>query len=498
MTVQNVFLVYPHQLFKDIRPLRKADLIIIIEEQLYFLQYKFHKMKLLHQRASMKYYADMLKSHHLNVRYIDAREAESDSGLLIAKLAKNQVKSITYYDVCDNWLEKRLVENAKKWELIRHENPSPMFLNTKTDLKEYFEGREFFFQTDFYIRQRKKWNILLDNNQKPLGGRWSFDSENRLRYPREKQAPEVIFPLKDRYFTEAASYVMQQFPQNPGLISDTFRYPVTHQESENWLSLFLKARLPEFGPYEDAIVSNENILNHSVLSPLLNNGLLTPDQVIQHTLSHAANHSVPLNSLEGFLRQIIGWREFIRGVYVFRGSKQRTTNFWKFENKLPSTFYSGTTGIEPLDKTIKKVNETAYCHHIERLMVLGNFMLLNEIHPNEVYRWFLEMFIDAWDWVMVPNVYGMSQFADGGLMATKPYISGSNYLMKMSDYKKGDWQLIWDALFWRFLSQQRNFFSKNPRLNMLLNTFDKMQTEKQQMLLRIAENAISASRRQST
>jgi deoxyribodipyrimidine photolyase-related protein len=173
----------------------------------------------------------------------------------------------------------------------------------------------------------------------------------------------------------------------------------------------------------------------------------------------------------------------MRGVYISKGSYERTKNFWGFKRKIPKSFYDGTTGIPPIDDTIKKVLKTGYCHHIERLMVLGNFMLLCEFDPDEVYQWFMELFIDAYDWVMVPNIYGMSQFADGGLMATKPYISGSNYLMKMSDYKKGEWQEVWDGLFWRFMHVHSDFFLSNPRLSMLVKMFDKMPEEKQKQHL---------------
>jgi deoxyribodipyrimidine photolyase-related protein len=211
---------------------------------------------------------------------------------------------------------------------------------------------------------------------------------------------------------------------------------------------------------------------------MLNIGLLTPLQVIETSLQYAEQNNIPFNSVEGFVRQIIGWREFIRGIYVVKGSEERTRNYWQFNKKIPASFYNGTTGIEPIDVVIKKVLKTGYCHHIERLMILGNFMLLNEYHPDEVYQWFMELFIDSYDWVMVPNVYGMSQFADGGLMASKPYISGSSYVLKMSHYKKGDWCDTWDALFWEFMNKQRAFFSSNPRLGMLLKTYDKMSEEK--------------------
>jgi len=254
----------------------------------------------------------------------------------------------------------------------------------------------------------------------------------------------------------------------------------------------LATRFQSFGAYEDAIVTHENILHHSVLTPMLNVGLLTPQFVVDETIRFANENDIPLNSLEGFIRQIIGWREFIRAVYQLKGTEERTKNYWNFTRKIPVSFWNGTTGIDPIDSTIKKVLETGYCHHIERLMVLGNFMLLCEFDPNEVYRWFMELFIDAYDWVMVPNVYGMSQFADGGLMATKPYISGSNYLMKMSDYKKGAWQEVWDGLFWKFMHIHRDFFLQNPRLGMLVNTFDKMPATKQQMHLSNAKRFLES------
>ena len=255
---------------------------------------------------------------------------------------------------------------------------------------------------------------------------------------------------------------------------------------------FFKERFHDFGAYEDAIVAKEGILNHSVLSPLINAGLLSPKYIVSEAVAYSEKNGIPINSIEGFVRQIIGWREFIRGIYETRGRIERTKNFWGFTRKIPSSFYTGTTGIEPIDNVIKKVLETGYCHHIERLMVLGNFMILCEFDPDEVYRWFMELFIDAYDWVMVPNVYGMSQFSDGGIFATKPYISGSNYLKKMSDCKNGAWQEIWDSLFWRFMNVHRDFFQQNPRLSMLLRTFDRFDAEKQRRLMDGAEEYLQS------
>ena len=250
----------------------------------------------------------------------------------------------------------------------------------------------------------------------------------------------------------------------------------------------MKNRFHDFGPYEDAVVKDERVLNHSLLSPLINSGLLSPKFIINESIRFYKKYNIPLNSCEGFIRQIIGWREFIRGVYEIKGSYERTHNFWNFSRKIPESFYNGTTGIEPVDDSIKKVIKSAYSHHIERLMVIGNFMLLCEFDPDEVYRWFMELYIDAYDWVMVPNVYGMSQFADGGLMSTKPYISGSSYILKMSDYKKGKWCEVWDGLFWNFMNKQREFFVKNPRMRMLISSFDKMDESKRNIHLENAES----------
>jgi deoxyribodipyrimidine photolyase-related protein len=224
---------------------------------------------------------------------------------------------------------------------------------------------------------------------------------------------------------------------------------------------------------------------------MLNVGLIRSQEVIEATLKFAEQKNTRINSVEGFIRQIIGWREFIRGMYEVKGVEQRTKNFWGFNRKIPAAFYDGTTGIEPVDQTIQSVLRMGYCHHIERLMILGNFMLLCEFDPDEVYRWFMELFIDAFDWVMVPNVYGMSQFADGGLMATKPYISGSNYIRKMSNYNNGAWQETWDGLFWRFLHVHRDFFSSNPRLGLLLGTLDRMDASKLDKHLSTAEEFLS-------
>ncbi len=477
--------IFPNQLFEENPAIVPNAEVFLIEEFLFFKQYNFHRQKLKYHRATMKFYGSFLQKKGYKVTYIESINELSDVRNLIPYLIEMNFTGVHFCDVADNWLEKRLRSFDQKLKLIEHE--TPMFLNSKQETADYFANKKRYFQTDFYTRQRKARRILIDAEFKPIGGKWTFDAENRLKYPKQKIPPTVEFPKENSFVKEAETYVEANFGNNYGKLSSKFIYPTTFTESREWLNQFLEKRFLEFGEYEDSLVADEKVLHHSLLSPMMNVGLLSPQEIIETTIAFAKEKDVPLNSLEGFIRQIVGWREFIRGVYETAGTKERTMNFWQFNRKIPESFWTGETGIEPLDIVIQKVLETGYCHHIERLMVIGNFMLLCEFDPDEVYRWFMELFIDAYDWVMVTNVYGMSQFADGGLMATKPYISGSNYLSKMSDFPKGDWQAIWDGLFWRFMDVHREFFLTNPRLGMLVRMFDKMPNEKRFSHLEKAE-----------
>ena len=485
--MSKIGILFPHQLVEENMLTTTCDTIYLVEEWLFFRQYNFHKQKIAFHRASMKFYESYLQSKNITVVYVDAQQELSDIRRLLPYLKTTGPESIEYIDTTDYLLERRISQVCNKLQIKIHRHPTSLFLNTTEEVAAYFADKKRLFQTDFYKHQRIQKNILVDDQKKPLGGQWSFDEENRLKYPKGKIPPKVNFLKPNPFYTEAITYTQKHFPDNYGKLNPDYIYPTTYSESKAWLQDFLQSRFSAFGAYEDAIVTSENILHHSVLTPMLNIGLLTPGYIVEQTLCYANHNEIPLNSLEGFIRQVIGWREFIRGVYQLKGTEERTRNYWGFTRKIPPSFWTGTTGIAPLDDTIKKVLETGYCHHIERLMVIGNFMLLCEFNPDEVYRWFMELFIDAYDWVMVPNVYGMSQFADGGLMATKPYISGSNYLMKMSDYKKGEWQTTWDALFWRFMHTHRDFFLQNPRLGMLVGSFDKMSEDKRMAHLQTAE-----------
>ena len=476
---KNINIIFPHQLFSESVLLENGYDVYLIEEFLFFKQYKFHKQKLAFHRASMKFYQSYLESIEIKVHYIDCDDKLSDIRKFKSELKKQSVDTIHVLNPTDDWLERRLRKVATNREIQIYDDPQ--FLNTPEDLSKFFRSdKKSFFQTSFYKQQRKKRSILMTDDEKPEGGKWTYDSENRKKYPKKKMPPAVNFPSKNKYWDEAIDYVENKFSDNPGQVPDQRFYPITHQESSDWLDQFLKIRFFDFGVYEDAIVQGQSILNHSVLSPLINVGLIQVQEVLDRSLAFAEEEGIPINSTEGFVRQIIGWREFIRGMYLCKGRSSRTHNFWKFKRKIPSSFYDGTTGILPIDHTIQKILKTGYCHHIERLMILGNFMLLCAFDPDEVYRWFMELFIDAYDWVMVPNVYGMCLYADGGTFATKPYIGGSNYIRKMSNFPKGEWEEIWDGMFWNFISENQDFFRSNPRTSMLVYMYDKMSDEKRQ------------------
>jgi deoxyribodipyrimidine photolyase-related protein len=489
--VAEVVLIFPHHLFKKHPALDKARLICFVEDPLFFSDEKyptsFHKQKIAFHRASMKQFCLHLEEKGYQTRYLDAHLIKKPADYLSC-LRKLHPKVIHIAESDDFLLEKRLKEMMEKLQISLSIHPSPQFLTPITLYKEMLNDKAPYFFHTFYIEQRKRLGILIDDRLKPIGGKWSFDTENRKKAPKGLCFPSPWKAPQTAAIKEALSYTELHFSSHLGDIQG-FNYPTTHSDAKKTLRHFLENKLKHFGCYEDAMLVEEPVLFHSVLSPLLNSGLITPQEVIEETLEYAKDSKIPLNALEGFLRQVIGWREYIRGIYHTIGLRQRNSNFFHHTKKMPNAFYTASTGIIPVDHCIKNALSTGYCHHIERLMVLGNFFLLCEIDPSDIYKWFMELFIDSYDWVMVPNVYGMSQYADGGLMTTKPYISGSNYILKMSNFPKGPWTEIWDSLFWRFMNKHTEFFAKQPRLNMLCQmakkkALDKELTKKGELFLR--------------
>jgi deoxyribodipyrimidine photolyase-related protein len=473
--------IFPHQLFKNHPGLKLSGRVVLIEDSLFFgdLQYplNFHKLKLIFHRGSMRAFQDYLISNGFDVTYIEYLMPEEQDlklgsfQLLKEKLEEKGIEEIFLAESIDWAIEKRLNIISKQSGIKNNFLKTPAFLSSKSELESYFSKKKNYLQTSFYIHQRKKLNILLSDG-KPKGGKWTYDSKNRKKLPKNIDIPNTPQLKPNKYLKEAKKYIKTRFPEHPGDITH-FIYPITHEDAWEWFQVFLKERFSNFGPYEDAIKRENSFLFHSILSPLLNSGLLTPNRVVREALRYGEQNKIPLNSVEGFIRQIIGWREFMRAIYEREGIQERNSNYWNHQNKMPKAFYKAKTGILPIDEIIARLFKTAYLNHIERLMLLGNFMVLCEIHPREIYKWFMELFIDSYDWVMVPNVYGMSTYSDGGLITTKPYVSSSNYVLKMSNYPKDEWCEIWDGLFWRFIKKNREIFKNNPRMSLMVNILNK-------------------------
>ena len=476
-----ISLIYPHQLFADHPALQQGRPVALIEDPLFFgtdprWPLRVHQQRLLLHRASMACFAAALQEKGWSVVQ-QRHDAAADTAGHLELLRQAGYRSFHLADPVDDLLERRIRAFVQRHDCQLSLLPTPMLMTPSTVLEQHFGSGKKPFMAKFYEMQRKRLGVLLDDEGGPLGGRWSFDADNRKKLPKGIVVPEEPRCSPSAFVLSARQQLAEESLPRLGSV-DNFVYPVSHADAEAWLDRFLEVRFEQFGAYEDAISTQYRVMWHGVLTPMLNIGLLTPQQVLERTLARAEAGDVPLNSLEGFIRQIIGWREFMAAMYRRHGVTMRTGNFWQFDDRpIPKAFYTGSTGLPPIDDAIRHALDTGYCHHIERLMLLGNVMLLCGFHPTRIYTWFMELFVDAYDWVMVPNVYGMSQFADGGIFTTKPYLSGSNYVRKMSDYRKGPWCEVWDGLFWSFIHRHGDFFRSQYRLAMMARNLDRMAPE---------------------
>jgi deoxyribodipyrimidine photolyase-related protein len=448
---------------------------------------KHHKLKIVLFLSAMRAYTDDLRDAGFDVHYarLDDQPTGSKAPSYEQKLTDyldrhSSIDTLVHYEIEDKFFEHRLATFAGKRGLDTQELPSPMFLTTRDEFKKYLDTSGGPFMTRFYQKQRKRLDILLDANGKPAGGKWSYDADNRKKLPKKITVPETSYAKPTDHVKDVVKLVNGRFADHPGSLHDlnNIWFPTTRRQALVWLRDFLSDRFEQFGDYEDALSNRGDWLFHSVLSPVMNLGLITPQEIIDRALEHAEQHDTPLNSLEGFVRQIIGWREFIRGIYQNYSDVEEKENSFNHHRKMKPCWFTGDTGMPPLDDAIKKALRLGWTHHIERLMVLSNFMNLCEIEPRQAHDWFMQMFVDSSDWVMGPNVYGMGLRSDGGIFSTKPYVCGSSYLLKMSDYYKGDWCEVADGLYWRFIDKQRAFFESNPRMAVMTKSLDKMDPDR--------------------
>jgi len=478
------------------------DFIILYEHPLYFTKFTYHKMKLVMHRATTKYYYDYLKNNYNNkIIYLEYKDNINKT---IKKIKKNNdISDIKIYNPIDHTIINEFIKISKKINVNLDIINNSGFICTIEEYNEYIQtnkNKNIYIHNSFYIWCRKKFNLLMKNN-KPIGNKWSFDNENRLKFPNDykENINDIINLDKNKYIEEAKEYVNKNFKNNHG--SDNYYLPIDFENAKKHLKIFLSKRLNNFGPYEDAVSENIIFGNHSVLSPLINIGLITPNYILDVIIKYIKKNNIKIQSVEGYIRQLF-WREFCVLVYLNKNIELEKNNFFNHKNKLNKTWYNGTTNINLLDNLIKKALEYGWLHHIERLMYIGNFMLITKIKPKIAYKWFMELFIDAYPWVMSPNVYGMSQHSSGTLMMKRPYFSSSNYIDKMSSYKKiynyyntiklssthnYEWFELWDALFYNFINDNKKYLKNNYSTANLVNIWNNFDKTKKRHLLNISK-----------
>lgn len=527
---KDVFVLFPTDMYKDYSYL-KGHKVVLVEHTKFFDRSasKYGKMRLnilkpVYHRLTMQEYHKYLKSKRIDVTYVNLK----DDWVKEVKSLLSKSSMLRFFDPVDRDLENEIKKSFDQYEIIN----SPRFILQYEEMEEYNSDKGSLRQTSFYNWMRKKTEILMNksgNKLKPEGGKLTYDTENR-KPPKKGIAKEMdsktsVIGVKGepdisnkKEVKDAVKYVVDNISEShlyifdgsySDLKSNTYdlnsvgielRFPFNFSESESRLRDFISKKLDDFGEYQDSIVAPivggsdseksedydvsrlRSLIYHSGISVMMNVGLLTPSQVIDAVMASykrrgpGSKKSV-LNSVEGFIRQILGWREFCRYTYEFESDKYLNKNYFNARKKLSKSWYTGNVGVVPVDDVIEKAFRFGYLHHIERLMVIANYMTLNSIYPGDMFKWFTEFSLDSYDWVMEYNIYAMGSYADGGNFTTKPYVSSSNYIIKMSDYPGGkeseDWRNEWDLKFWKFMKTHSKKMKKVNRLGMLVKHADK-------------------------
>lgn len=495
-------LVLGDQLSDQAGPLAKADpastQVLMIESLELAHSMPHHKQKLIAVFSAMRHVAAELKTRGFQVVY---KTAESFEAGVRDYLQQYPGATLTLMQPNDDGYAELLKRAAEKHggglELV----PNDLWLTDKAFFDAWVEGRKELRMEFFYRAARRRTGWLMDGEE-PEGGKWNFDHENREVPEAEHTFPTPLTFEPDAITREVIDDVEENFPNHFG-DAEPFRWPVTRAQALDALDDFCRHRLRDFGAFEDAMRTGEYALNHSLLSLPLNLGLLHPREVCERALEHYHDkrRKIPLNSIEGFIRQILGWREFMRHVYRHKMPEFRYQNQLEHHRDLPDLYWSGETDMHCLRACLTQLKQTGHVHHIQRLMVLGNFALLVGVNPQALTDWFTATFVDALDWVMVPNVIGMSQYADGGSFTSKPYAASANYIHKMSDYcescrfdpkqRTGENACPFDSLYWHFIDRHAQAFSSNPRMNMILANWRKQNPDAKRALLEHAEGVLN-------
>ncbi|MFB1081917.1 cryptochrome/photolyase family protein [Jeotgalibacillus sp. JSM ZJ347] len=493
--------IFGNQLCHELPIVKEADkehdVFLMIEAESRSTWQHYHKQKLVLIFSAMRHFAAELEDKGYRVDY---READSFEDAWKAHANEFEPEKVFY----TLHMDYRMTQAMKKWEKslsgidVEVLDARPLFLLTAEEIKGELKGDGPWKMDPFYRRMRKRLDVLIEDED-PVGGKWSFDQDNRKSAKSDTTFTTARSFRPDDITKEVMEKVEKQFKDNPGEIKP-FRWAVTRKEALQALNQFIKERLETFGTYQDAMLQGDDFMSHSLLSSSINIGLLTPMEVVRKAEQAYLDGEVPLNSAEGFIRQIIGWREFIRGVYLKKMPDYGDVNKFNHQRDLPSFFWDAETDMNCMHESIRPVVEHAYNHHIQRLMVIGNYATLFGLSPQQTADWFNEMYIDAHDWVVLPNVLGMALYADGGVLSTKPYVASGKYINKMSNYcgsckynvkhQTEEDACPFNALYWHFLDRHADTLSNNHRMGLVYKQWQKRDPDVKRAILEKAERVL--------
>ena len=496
--VARLVLVLGDQLSEGLSALRAADKssdIVVMAEVTEEAEYvRHHPKKIALIFAAMRKFAQGLRSDGWDVRYTqldDTENAGSIAGELLRRAEETGAKEV----IATEPGEWRLIEKLKDTPLKVNILQDDRFIASHAEFEAWAEGRKALRMEYFYRDMRRKTGLMMEGD-KPAGDKWNYDHDNRKPAPGDVDVDGPLTFEPDAVVEEVLDLVEARFGENFGE-ARPFHFATTRAQALEALDYFVAHALPRFGDYQDAMLEGEDYLYHAVVSPYLNIGLLGPVEVCQAVEKAWKNGDVPINAAEGFIRQIIGWREYVRGIYFLEGPEYTSRNILGQDRDLPAFYWGKDTHMNCVSQAVDQTRRTAYAHHIQRLMVTGNFALLAGIDPHQVHEWYLEVYADAFEWVEAPNVVGMSQFADGGIIASKPYVSSGAYINRMSNYckgckykvsvKTGEDACPFNLLYWHFLDRHRDRFSNNARMGNMYRTWDRMDEGRRETVLADAQ-----------
>ncbi len=489
-----LILVLGDQLTDTVAALREGDpatdIVVMAEVSEEAGYVPHHPKKIAFCFAAMRHFADELRGAGWQVDYT-ALDADAPVASIAEALIAASERHGTTEAVATRPGEWRLIAALDELPLSVTVLEDDRFVASHAEFDAWAEGRKELRMEWFYREMRRKTGLLMDGD-KPVEGKWNFDHDNRKPAPGEVDFSGPMRFTPDDITEAVLSLVADRFGENFGELQP-FWFAVTRAEARRALAHFIKGGLPKFGDYQDAMLVDERFLWHSILSMYLNAGLLDPIEICEAAEAAYREGHAPINAVEGFIRQIIGWREYMRGIYFREGPDYVRRNVLGHDRKLPDFFWTGETGMRCISQAVAQTRDEAYAHHIQRLMVTGNFALLAGIDPFEVHEWYLAVYADAYEWVEAPNVIGMSQFADGGIVGSKPYVSSGNYIDRMSNYcgecaysvktKLGEGACPFNLLYWHFLNRHRDRFAKNPRMANMYRTWDRMDEGRRAQIL---------------